>query len=239
MTMLPLRFRPSRASAPKTSLVESAYVAFKQAILNNTFPSGYQAAEIEVASQLGMSRTPVHEAVIRLQEEGLVELLPRKGVLVRGVSPDDIREIYELTIALEGMAAEVLARQPSGQKKRVIERLREQTRSMEAALKKSDLDSWATADDEFHRTLTEECGNRRLARIAGTIRDQTHRTRLLTVRLRPLPKASAAEHHLIIASIAKGDAKLASKTAADHRRRARQIIVPLLESLAPSARAQV
>lgn len=232
MTVVVLKSRRDRRSSPKASLVDNAYAALKSAILDNTFPPGYQAAEIDVAAQLGMSRTPVHEAVIRLQEEGLVELLPRKGVLVREISAGDIREIYELTIALEGMAAEVLALQPlSTTKKSILDRLETETRAMESALKKNDLDTWAAADDRFHKALTSECGNGRLSRVASTIRDQTHRTRLLTLRLRPPPEKSAIEHYAIIEAIRQGDAGGASKSAANHRRRASQIMIPLLEKI--------
>ena len=232
MTALILKSRPAANTAPKASLVENAYVALKTAILSNTFPPGYQAAENDVAAQLGMSRTPVHEAVIRLQAEGLVEVQPRKGILVCAISSRDIREIYELTIALEGMAAEVLALQtPSAAKDHVLGRLEAETRSMETALKTGDLDRWAAADDQFHRLLTGECGNSRLARIAGTIRDQTHRTRLLTLRLRPKPSNAATEHRAIIEAIRSGHAHAASENAAEHRRRASQIMIPLLEKL--------
>lgn len=75
------------------SRVESAYMALKAAIRENVYPPGQYAAENDVAVQLGMSRTPVHEAAIRLQEEGLVDVLPRRGILVRAISPRDIREI--------------------------------------------------------------------------------------------------------------------------------------------------
>src|SRR6476620_1425981 len=99
---------PSR----KPSLVDDAYRALKEAIRENVFPPGYQGSEQEIASRLGMSRTPVHEAVIRLQEEGLVRVMTRRGVLVCTVSPDDMREIYDVIIALEAMAAELLAGRP-------------------------------------------------------------------------------------------------------------------------------
>jgi DNA-binding GntR family transcriptional regulator len=232
LTALILKSRSPASTAPKASLVENAYVALKAAILSNTFPPGYQAAESDVAAQLGMSRTPVHEAAIRLQAEGLVEVQSRKGILVCAISPRDIREIYELTMALEGMAAEVLALQPrSAAKDLVLDRLEAETRSMEAALKKGDLDRWAAADDQFHRTLTGECGNSRLARMASTIRDQTHRTRLLTLRLRPKPLNAAVEHRAIIEAIRIGNARAAAENAAEHRRRASQIMIPLLEKI--------
>src|SRR6516165_8577313 len=101
------------APAPKPSLVDGAYEALKEAILNNVFAPGYQGSEQEIASQLAMSRTPVHEAVIRLQEEGLVRVLPRRGVVVCAISAEDMREIYGVIIALESAAAELLSERPS------------------------------------------------------------------------------------------------------------------------------
>ena len=88
----------------------------KEAIRNNVFAPGYQGSEQEIASQLGMSRTPVHEAIIRLQEEGLVRVLPRRGVVVCAISPDDMREIYEVIIALETASAELLAEKPADER---------------------------------------------------------------------------------------------------------------------------
>ena len=84
----------------KPSLVDDAYAALKEAIRENMFPPGYQGSEQEIATRLGMSRTPVHEAVIRLQEEGLVRVLSRRGVVICAISAADMREIYEVIIAL-------------------------------------------------------------------------------------------------------------------------------------------
>jgi DNA-binding GntR family transcriptional regulator len=224
--------RRSERANETGSRVENAYAALKAAILDNIYPPGHFAAENDIANQLGMSRTPVHEAAIRLQEEGLVEILPRRGILVRAISSRDIREIYELTIALESMAAEVLAtRSRAPAVKKTLARLETETKIMEAAIKKNDLDRWAAADDRFHEMLTDECGNGRLSRVAGTVRDQTHRTRLLTLRLRPMPVKSALEHRAIIEAIRKGDPQAAARHAGAHRRRASEIMIPLLENL--------
>jgi DNA-binding GntR family transcriptional regulator len=225
-----------RISGPADSTrVENAYAALKSAIRENIFPPGYHAAENDVAAQLGMSRTPVHEAVIRLQEEGLVQVLPRRGVLVRAISPHDLREIYQLTIALESMAAEALAtRAATSEVKKIVADLETETKAMETALRKSNLDRWAAADDHFHEILTGKCGNQRLSRVAATVRDQTHRVRLLTLRLRPLPRESALEHRAIVKAIRRGDAAAASKNASAHRRRASEIMIPLLEKFGTS-----
>ena len=72
--------RATQEPEKRPSLVEDAYKALKEAIRNNVFPPGYQGSEQEIALRLGMSRTPVHEAIIRLQEDGLVRVLSKRGV---------------------------------------------------------------------------------------------------------------------------------------------------------------
>src|SRR3712207_6626667 len=185
------------AQAQKPSLVDGAYDALKNAIRNNVFAPGYQGSEQEIASQLGMSRTPVHEAIIRLQEEGLVRVLPRRGVVVCALSPEGMREIYGVIIALETASSELLAERPEGERGPVADELDGVNARMEAALAADDLVDWAGADERFHQLLVERSGNGRLARMFHTIMDQSHRARMLTLRLRPKPIASVAEHREI------------------------------------------
>ncbi|HMU50174.1 MAG TPA: GntR family transcriptional regulator [Geminicoccaceae bacterium] len=211
-----------------TSLVDEAYRALKTAIRDNVFPPGHQAAEPEIARQLGMSRTPVHEAIIRLQEEGLVQVLPRRGVLICPVSADDFREIYDLLIAIEGMAAALIAGLPASGAAAAAGELDDQTAAMSQALQSGNLLDWARADERFHELLTERCGNRRLARVAATVRDQAHRARLFTLHLRPLPTPSAGEHRRITDAIRAGDAPGAEAAARAHRVGARNSLLPLL-----------
>ncbi|MCZ8178776.1 MAG: GntR family transcriptional regulator [Rhizobium sp.] len=209
----------------------AAYQALREAIRSNVFPPGYQAAENEIARQLGMSRTPVHEAMARLQEDGLVRILPKKGILIRALSPADIEEIYEVIIALEGAAAARIARFAEAERTAVADALRAATAEMDKALASNDLQAWALADEVFHETLVERSGNKRLTRMAGTVADQLHRARMFTLNLRPLPSASSAEHDAIIKGIAKGDAEAASNAARQHRQHARDQLLPLIERL--------
>ena len=218
-------------SGQRPSLVDEAYRALKEAIRENVFPPGYQGSEQEIATRLGMSRTPVHEAIIRLQEEGLVRVMTRRGVLVCPVSPEDMREIYEVTIALETMAAELLAGQEDGRRRAGLALLAQANEAMRQALARDDLAAWAAADDLFHRTLIERCGNGRIARLAGTIMDQAHRARMLTLRLRTRPDGAVAQHQAIIDAIAAGDAAAARRAAREHRVLARDELLPLLAHL--------
>lgn len=212
------------------SMVDSAYAALKQAILDSSFAPGYQASEQEIALRLGMSRTPVHEAVIRLQEDGLVRVLSRRGVLICALAPEDMREIYDVIIAIEGRAAELLASFPDAERKTVSAELTQDTEDMARAWKDGDLSTWGQADARFHRALVEQARNRRMMRIIHTINDQSHRARMLTLKLRRELGSSVAEHRAIIEAIQCGDPAQAQARVHDHRIRARDELLPILES---------
>src|SRR5918911_144181 len=87
---------------------------------------------------------------------------------------------------------------------------------MEAALEADDLVSWARADGRFHQLLMERCGNKRLARMFHTIMDQSHRARMLTIRLRPKPTGSVPEHRAIVQAIQQGNTSEARECAKQH-----------------------
>ena len=109
-----------------------------------------------------------------------------------------------------------------------VEVLERETGIMEEALGRDDLPAWAAADERFHQALTERCGNRRLARMAATVLDQSHRARMFTLRLRPEPVASAAEHRAITDAIRACEPAAAEVAAKVHRVRARDALLPLL-----------
>lgn len=214
----------------RPSLVDDAYAAMKEEIRESRFPPGYQASEQEIALRLGMSRTPVHEAAIRLQEDGLVRILPRKGIIICALAPADMREIYDVVIAIEGRAAALLAEMPEAKRENAATELAAHTTTMAAAREAGDLAGWGHADECFHRTLVERAGNGRMIRINQTITDQAHRARMLTLKLRRELGASVAEHEQIIQAIRIGDAAAAQEQAYRHRSRARDELLPLLES---------
>lgn len=214
---------------PKSSksLVELAYERLKQRILDNKYHPGFQALEHEVADDLGMSRTPVREALIRLKHEGLVELIPRRGLRVVPVLAEDMQEIYDVLTSLESMAAELLAKQKPDAN--TLKPMRDATHAMEVALENDDLDAWAEADEKFHRALIDLCGNGRLAQMANTVRDQGHRARMVTLRLREKPLASADEHEQVLRAIENGDWQTARDVHYNHRRRASEELTEILE----------
>ena len=213
----------------RPSLVDDAYAAMKEAIRESTFPPGYQASAQEIALRLGMSRTPVHEASLKLQEEGLVRIVPKRGIVICALAPDDIREIYDVIVAIEGRAAELVAALPEADRLAIAADLASCTDAMETALAGGDLTAWGRADAAFHHALVEGARNGRIMRIVQTINDQMHRARMLTLRLRGELPESIADHRRIIAGIRAGDAAAAQVAARGHRLRTQRELIPLLE----------
>jgi len=219
--------RRSAARAPRGTRVDDAYCAIRERILDNAYPPGYQALEQSLADELGLSRTPVREALIRLQKEGLVDVIPRHGMRVLPVSPNDMKEIYEILTALEGMAAELLAkRKPSDADLAPLERA---SRDMARALRADDLEAWAGADERFHRQLIELAGNRLLAEAVLHFWDRAQRVRRLTLRLRPKPVNSTKEHMALVERIRAGDPRGAHEVNRAHRERASRELLAILE----------
>ena len=216
-----------RERAEAASLVDSAYREIRRRILDNAWPPGHHALEQALALELGMSRTPVREALIRLSNEGLVEVVPRHGMRVLPVSAADMKEIYEILTSLEATAAELAARRkPSAAELAPLEKA---TRDMDRALRKGELDAWAEADERHHRHLIELCGNRRLAQIVYNTWDRAHRARMFTLRLRPKPTASTAEHLAVVDAIRRGDAVAARELHRQHRERGSRELLSILD----------
>ncbi len=218
---------PLADEAAASSMVDQAYQSIRQRILDNLWPPGHQALEQEVALALGMSRTPVREALIRLQQEGFVEVIPRRGVRVLPVSPTDMKEIYEILTALECMAAELLAKRHPTESD--LAPLVAATHAMEAALLRDDLDAWATADENFHEALLRLAGNRLLLEAVMGYWDRAHRARMFTLRLRPKPVNSTDEHMALVGRLLAGDAAGAVQVNRQHRERASRELLAIFE----------
>lgn len=210
------------------SRTDEAYSILKGDIRSNRMAPGYLEPEPELASRLGMSRTPVHEALIRLQAEGLIELIPRRGARVLPIRASDMREIYEILNALEPeAAARLAARNPSAKE---IAPLDDATDEMTRALEDGDLDAWAAADDRFHQTLLRLHGNQRLAAFVDSLLDQAHRARMVTLRLREPPIVSTAEHRVILEFLRRGDADGTRDAFRQHRERTSAELIGILEN---------
>jgi len=189
-------------------------------------PPGFQAFEQDLANMLNMSRTPVREALVRLQNEGLIELKPRRGMRVLPLRPSDMREIYEVLNAIECEAVSIIAsRKPT---RKEVAPLDSAAAAMEKAMQDNDLGAWAAANTRFHKSLLRLCKNKRLQNIGLTFMDQEHRLTRVTLLLRKKPIQSTKEHRDHVNALLEGDAVKARKIYRQHRARA---LEELMETL--------
>lgn len=206
--------------------VARALDQLRELIFSGALAPGSNHLESELALRLGMSRTPVREAAMVLEQQGLVTVQPRKGIRILPVSVEDMAEIYDVLTALEAQAAADAARlRPSAQ---ACAHLVSAIDAMDAALAAGDLMAWAAADDAFHAALVALGGNRRLAAITAQMADQVRRARRATLFLRPMPHQSNADHRGVVEAIVAGEADLAAELHRAHRIAAKEMLIALL-----------
>lgn len=218
---------PSGADKAHGGSVKRAYRELKRRILDNEMAPGAQFLEQELAEQLEMSRTPVREALIRLENEGMVEVRPRHGIRVLPLSVSDMREIYQILTDLESTAARLVAERGASDEE--LAELGDAVAQMDDALKRDDLAGWAEADERFHKRLVEYSGNSRLIHIVNMVWDQAHRARMLTLQMRPKPTKSNRDHTAVVDAIRRRDADAAYSIHREHRMHSGDMLVGLLE----------
>lgn len=203
-----------------------AYQAIKAMILDGRMKPSASYLETELAEQIGVSRTPVREAGLQLEREGLVIVRPRRGIQVLPVSAEDMTEIYQLLSALEPLAAQLAAER--GLDEATMNAMIGATERMERALRDNDLLAWAEADDSFHALLVEASGNERLIEATARYRTQVHRARMATLTMRPTPQQSTEDHRALLDCLLKRDADGARAVHFAHRCAAGKMLTELL-----------
>ncbi|WP_312531701.1 GntR family transcriptional regulator [Paracoccus sp. (in: a-proteobacteria)] len=197
---------------------ERAYADLRYRILTGRLAPGTTLLEAEIAALLGLSRTPVREALIRLEEEGLIDIRPRRGVTIRPLGLQDIADILDIFSALEVRAVELAAAQ--GLSLELLDELAQILTEMEGATASGDIPRWSELDDRFHSLIVAACANPHLQEAIGTYWARQYRARVMVVALRPIPKQSDLEHRGILAALAAGDRLLARQLHQKHRDRA-------------------
>ena len=199
-----------------TALAEKAYREIKQMVLENKVHGGEYLLEEDLARALGMSRTPLREALVQLQTERLISLVARRGNRIVPLTVEDMREVYELLEWLESQAACALAQRSD--RERYLPELRELTGRMKTALAAGDMVAWAKANDQFHIRLVASAGNRRLIQICENLLDQSQRVRAFTLRARKPPVRTTEAHARMLRAIENGDADKAAEIQRENKR---------------------
>lgn len=209
-------------------LPQRAYHIVRLAIRDLILPPGKTILEREMAEALQMSRTPVREALVRLETEGMVRLIPRRGFIVEPIEKEDLKQIYEIVEKLDGLAVS-LATVKVGEGE--IDQLESLIKQQEEALEQKNLKKWAVLDDQFHQLIIDYAKNKRLRTVIDSYSDQLYRARLFTINHRPVPFHSIVEHKAIIACMKAKDSNAAGVLMQSHRNRARNEILTAVEKI--------
>jgi len=212
---------------PKRTLVDHVYHEIQHRILYNIWGTGYQALEQELCEELGVSRTPVREALIRLQRDGLVNVIPRHGMRVLPISATDIQQIYQILTSLESLAVELAAARKLPAKE--FKSLESALKEMKLAQEASDLKAWAQADENFHYYLVVLSGNRILIELVDSFWGRAQRARLTMLSIRNNPIVSTQDHAKIVDAIRRGDGLRARELIEMHRKRGASDLSELME----------
>lgn len=194
-------------------LNEWAYITIKEMILKNEYTTGEQIHIEDLTETLQVSRTPVREALLRLQTDGLVDVFPHVGYFVRGISQRDFHDVFELRRLIECYTAEHAAITMSDEQiKALKDRYADAARAMEA----DNPEDFNQYDIEFHNSLITHSGNRQIIKVMANLSDQIFRCRMIALKSLENIHISNQEHLKIIHAIEMHNPKKANAAMAEH-----------------------
>jgi len=200
-------------SEDRTKLVDWAYEEIKAAILESRLKSGDMLRESSIADQLGISKTPVREAFLKLKEEGLVELLPYRGAMVTRYDIDDIREIFEIRVMLESECVRWAASEGD---EHVINELAANVAETESAMARDDVEEVVRLFDEFDAILFARLDNQRLLGLVDNLQVHLKRIGKVTTEIPGRLRRSLDQHRKIVKAVASGDPDAAQREMRNH-----------------------
>ena len=195
------------------SLADKAYETIKRKIITLEYRPGQYLNEVQVCKSLGIGRTPVHQALHRLMIEGLVEIIPRKGLIVRPNSLNEVLALLEARWLIEPFCASLAVSRASSQD---VGLLREIIDKAEKAAKKGETEAFMELDVLFHGTLARIAGNAILEDMLKSLHDRATRIWYLHVWQKSDIMVTFKEHHAVFEAIARGDKEAATATMQQH-----------------------
>lgn len=194
-------------------LRDVVFNALRESILHGELQPGARLIEVDLAEQLGVSRTPIREAIHKLEQEGLVKMLPRRGARVASISEKNVHDVLEVREALESLAAELAVERITAQEKI---RLRQAEAEFSASIAEKNLAVIAQKDEAFHDIIYQATGNQKLQLVINNLREQMYRFRLEYIKDEKIRKLLVEEHRAIADAIIRGDAELAKSISESH-----------------------
>lgn len=194
-------------------LSQKVYRILKTEIVKRNLKPGTKLLEVKIAKQMGVSRTPVREAIRELVAEGFVKMIPNQGVIVSIASIEDTQEVLQIRSVLEGLAARLATKVINGEEIKELEQYIEQ---MEYYANKDNALAFSKMDVEFHELILNICGNNRLIQIRKNLSDQAHRYRIRSLSIPGRLKHSLKEHQEIVKALKRKDSEQADKLSQKH-----------------------
>lgn len=206
-------------------LVDDVYEQLRERILSGELSPGTRLRIPALAEKLGVSRSPIREAVQRLTQERLALEEPRRGAVVASISKEELVQLYQLREVIEGLAARLATERRTPE---LIAELHATLLRHEAAFKNSDIGAFREADMLFHQKIREAAANRELTRALEDVQSKVQMAMFTRVNL-PRDKA-LADHWAIFKSIEAGDPEASERVAREHIARLRQTLQASIQS---------
>lgn len=200
--------------------------AIRSAIMSGILQPRERLMEIQLAEELGVSRTPIREALRKLELEGFIVMVPRKGAYVSDLSFKDIADVFEIRAALEGLAAGLAAERITEDE---LERLERLLVEKQEAITQDDIDKLVEVDTKFHELMYQASRNVRLSTIISNLREQIQRFRLASLSYPGRNKLSLEEHKNIVEAIQARDCQLARQLAQEHIENAENVLIECIK----------
>lgn len=203
-------------------LREIVYEELKTQLMTGQITPGTRLMEIDMAEDMGVSRTPVREAIRKLEKEGLVTIEPRKGAYASQISTKDMVDILEVRQNLEGLAAFFAASRMGDAQ---MDKLKQASESYNQAMIAGDTEEMIACDTKFHRIIVESCNNKTLMQMMGQLQEMVLRFRYIYYDDFKRAEKMPEEHQLILDSIHDGRAEDARIAADVHIARLKEMVM--------------
>lgn len=194
-------------------LRDVVFRTLRDAILTGAFRPGERLMEIQLSKKLGVSRTPVREAIRMLELEGLVTMAPRKGATVAAISEKGLRDVLEVRRALEELSVVLACERMTWE---VFEQLRQANLRFAKEAEGEDVTQIARADEEFHDIIYHSTDNDKLILLLSQLREQMYRYRVEHIKIKERRSVLIQEHQEIIDALRERDSTLASQVMRRH-----------------------
>ena len=194
-------------------LRDVVFNTLRQAILTGELKPGERLMEIHLADRLGVSRTPIREAIRKLELEGLVTMIPRRGAEVAQITEKSMKDVLEVRRALDALCAELACDRITDEE---LENLRLACDAFETAVKTKDAKKIAQADVALHDIIVRSTGNQRLIQLVNNLSEQMYRYRFEYIKDSSQHQNLIDEHRIIYQSIVCKDKKTAADAARTH-----------------------